>query len=78
MIYIDKYAYISALSEVRPERKLILGLLSLFLCILSSRLLAFATIFLFMVYLTVGKAKIPGKYYLKLMSLPFTFLFFSV
>ena len=78
MIYIDKYAYISALSEVRPERELILGLLSLFLCILSSRLLAFATIFLFMVYLTVGKAKIPGKYYLKLMSLPFTFLFFSV
>ena len=78
MIYIDKYAYISALAEVRPERKLVLGLLSLILCILSSRLLAFAAIFIFMGFLTVGKAKIPGKYYLKLMSLPFTFLFFSV
>lgn len=78
MIYIDKYAYISALADVRPERKLILGLVALILSILSNRLIAFAVIFIFMVGLTVGKAKIPAKYYLKLMNLPFLFLLFSV
>lgn len=75
---IDKVANISALSGEAPETKLTLGLVTLLLCLVSTHWLAFVFMFCLMAALTLGKAKIPIGYYIKLLSLPFVFLVFGV
>ncbi|PKK38808.1 Transmembrane component CbiQ of energizing module of cobalt ECF transporter [Clostridiaceae bacterium JG1575] len=75
---IDKYAYISALSSIAPERKLSLGLVALLGALFSGRLAAFAVLFVLMSALTVGAAKIPVKTYVQMLLLPLGFLLLSV
>lgn len=78
MIYIDKYAYFSALASVKPELKIIFGILALIVCICSNTILAFGFIFCVMLFFTIFKARIPIVYYLKLLALPLSFLILSV
>ncbi len=78
MIYIDKYAYFSALKDVNPLVKILFGGLSLIACVCSVNVLAFGIVFVTMFYMTVFKAKIPLSYYIKLLLLPLGFMIFGV
>lgn len=78
MIYIDKYAYISALKDTKPELKLLFGVSTLLVSISSISLVSFVVILLSMTFMTICKAKIPFGYYMKLIILPFGFLFLSI
>lgn len=78
MIYIDKYAYISKLKNIRPEFKLSFGVIALISAISSKSIYAYLFVFMLMAYLSIYKGKIPILYYMKLFVLPFGFLFLSV
>ena len=78
MIYIDKYACFSALKDANPLVKILFGGLSLIVCVGSVSLVSYATVFAAMFYATVFKAKIPFRYYVKLMVYPLGFLAFGV
>lgn len=78
MIYIDKYAYFSALKDTNPLFKILFGGLSLVACVCSINALTFGIVFIAMSYATVFKAKIPLSYYVKLLLLPLGFLIFGV
>ncbi len=78
MIYIDKYAYLSALKDTKAELKLLFGISALVAAICSMRLASYGMVFSVMFFITVFKAKIPILYYIKLMLLPLGFLIFSV
>ncbi len=78
MIYIDKYAYISALKDTAPAAKALLALVTLVVCIASCSFFTFGLAFGVMSYLTVFKANIPARYYGKLLLVPAAFLLMSV
>jgi cobalt/nickel transport system permease protein len=74
---LDDYAQASALREVNPRLKLLLGLGSIMLCVFSTSAVAPALIAATMTALTVFKAKIPLGFYLKLLSVPISFAILS-
>lgn len=78
MIYIDKYAYFSALKNTNPLLKILFGGLTLVVCVCSTSFLSLGVVFVTMFYVTVFKAKIPLGYYMKLLFLPLGFLMLGV
>ncbi len=78
MIYIDKFAYISALKGTKPELKILFGMTALITCICSQNFISFGIVFATMFLVTVVRAKIPMDYYVKLLLLPLGFLVLSV
>ncbi len=78
MIYIDKFAYISALKDTKPELKVLFGIATLIACIGSNNFISFGIVFISMFLAVVVLAKIPIGYYAKLLLLPFGFLVLGV
>ncbi len=78
MIYIDKYAWFSGMKDVNPSAKVLYGTVSLAACLCSHSFVSFAIVFATMAAVTVFRAKIPWRYYVKLMLLPLCFLLFGV
>lgn len=74
---LDDYAHSSALRETSPWLKLLLGLGAMLLCVTSSAPIAPLFIAVTMSVVTVGLAKIPGRFYSTLLLIPFSFSILS-
>ncbi|MBP2072366.1 cobalt ECF transporter T component CbiQ [Thermoanaerobacterium butyriciformans] len=74
---IDNYSYTNRMYNVHPVEKLLFAFLTMILCFVFDIYTNIAVIIL-MFMITVLKAKIPGKVYIKLMLIPFSFLMISV
>lgn len=78
MLLIDKYAYLNKLAFVHPLEKMIFSLgLLLVTLILKDERLSLITFFVMSAFIIIG-AKIPLKYYIKLLLLPAFFLLTSL
>lgn len=71
---IDVYAYNSKINHWNPAVKIGIALMMLLLCILLDNLYVSALVILLSAYLTVGLGEMPGREYVKLLSLPVAFL----
>lgn len=74
---IDSYAYTNRMYNVHPVEKLLFAFLTMILCFEFDAYTNIAVIILVFV-ITVFKAKIPAKVYIKLMLIPFSFLIISI
>ncbi|KHO61200.1 cobalt ABC transporter permease [Thermoanaerobacter sp. YS13] len=74
---IDSYAYTNRMYNVHPVEKLLFAFLTMILCFEFDAYTNIAVIILIFV-ITVFKAKIPAKVYIKLMLIPFSFLIISI
>ena len=74
---LDDYAHSNALRNTGPRLKLILGLGAMLLCISSVSPIAPIFIAITMSLITVGMAKIPGRFYSTLLLIPLTFALLS-
>ena len=74
---LDDYAHSSALRETSPRLKLLLGLGAMLLCVASPALIAPLLIAVTMSLVTVMLAKISGRFYSKLLLIPFSFSILS-
>lgn len=78
MISIDKLAYVSELKHVNPIEKFIFSMVTMLVCIVVNSTQASIAVLLIMSGITVFKAKIPFKIYIKLILLPLVFLIIGI
>ncbi len=74
MLLIDKYAYMNRLKSVHPAEKMLLSIFLLFFTLAVKETIVSLIIFIVMSSLTIFAAKIPFRYYVKLLLLPVFFL----
>lgn len=74
---LDNYAHSNALKNVNPSFKVLFALLTLIICVISTSPIVPLIITFLMSYLILFKAKIPAKFYLKFISIPFFFGFMT-
>ncbi len=74
---LDDYACTNALRDVNPGLKLSIGLASILICTFSTSPLAPLLVAATLGIATVLIAKIPAKFYLKLLTIPLAFAAFS-
>jgi cobalt/nickel transport system permease protein len=74
---LDDYAQCNALRDSNPRLKLLLGLGAILLCVSSVTPIAPLFIALTMSLITVVMAKIPGRFYSKLLLIPLSFALLS-
>ncbi|MGC4020153.1 MAG: cobalt ECF transporter T component CbiQ [Muricomes sp.] len=77
MIVVDKLCYRSKLRYVNAGEKFAFSILTLLFCVVSRSLVVAAVVFAANACLTVGKGKIPGTLYARLLTVPFLFLILS-
>ncbi|GFZ33004.1 cobalt ECF transporter T component CbiQ [Clostridium zeae] len=78
MFSIDKLAYISELRRVNSTEKFIFAIFTMFMCIALNSTYVSVIVLLLMSGITVFKGKIPFGTYVKLMSLPLSFLIVGI
>lgn len=74
---LEDYAHSNALINTSPRLKLLLGLGAMLLCVSSATPIAPLFIAITMSLITVGIAKIPGRFYSKLLLIPLSFSLLS-
>jgi len=74
---LDDYAHSNALKDTSTRLKLLLGLGAMLLCVASATPLAPLLIAVTISLVTVGLAKIPGRFYCTLLLIPFSFSLLS-
>lgn len=74
---LDDYAHANALRDVNPRLKLSLGLGSILVCVFSTSPLAPLFVAATLGAATIFLAKIPARFYLKLLAVPLAFVLFS-
>lgn len=74
---LDDYAHANALRDVNPRLKLALGLCSILVCVFSTSPLAPLLVAATIGAATVFLAKIPARFYLKLLAVPLAFALLS-
>lgn len=74
MLLIDKYAYINRLNKIHPAEKMTLTFFLLLFSLVVKDIAVSLSIFIVMSSLTIFAAKIPFRYYIKLLLLPVFFL----
>jgi cobalt/nickel transport system permease protein len=74
---LDDYAQSNALRDVNPKLKLSLGLASIFICAFSTSPIAPLLVAMALGMATIFLARIPAKFYLKLLAVPLAFVLFS-
>src|SRR5664280_146290 len=74
---LDDYAHSNALRDTSTRLKLLLGLGAILLCVSSATPIAPLFIAITMSLITVMLAKIPGRFYSKLLFLPLSFSLLS-
>lgn len=72
---IDRYAYTNRLRFVHPGEKAALAAMAVVFCLVSSRILVSGLVIFLMGGLVVFGARVPLRFYLKLMTVPTAFLF---
>lgn len=77
MIVVDKLCYRSKLRYVNANEKFAFSILTLLFCVVSRSLVVAGVAFAVNSYLTVGKGRIPGLLYTRLLTIPFVFLIMS-
>lgn len=78
MLSIDQYAYSNALKNIHPMEKFCFALITLGICLWSQSWLFHIIVIVGMTILTVGRAKIPIKFYGELAVAPIFFLVLGV
>lgn len=78
MLNIDGLAYNNRLRHIHGGEKALFALLTMWMGLIFSSVILSGLIIIVMSFLLVRRAGIPGRVYLKLMSLPFSFLFLSI
>ncbi len=78
MLIIDKFAYTNNLRKLSPKKKFGYSMGLLFASLINKEPLIFIAIIMMTFTATVFWAKIPLVKYLKMLSLPFAFLFTSI
>jgi cobalt/nickel transport system permease protein len=78
MVYIDKYAYFNDLRNVHPIEKFCFAISTLIIVLASNSITISISAFLLTSFLVLFKAKIPLKFYFKLLLLPGYFLIVGV
>lgn len=78
MLIIDKYAYSNRLAKADPVKKILFSFAMLILSIAVKNIFIHGAVILFMGGLTVIKAEIPFKNYVKIMLWPLSFLVVSM
>ncbi len=74
---LDDYAHANALRDVNPRLKLALGLGSILVCAFSSSPVAPLLVAATLSAATIFLAKIPARFYLKMLAMPLAFVLFS-
>ncbi len=74
---LDDFAHFNALRETSVRLKLLLGLISIFVCVYSQTPIAPLVVAASMSFITVTIAKIPGRIYLRLLLIPLSFALLS-
>ncbi len=74
---LDDYAHSNALRDVNPRLKLLFGLGSILVCVFSTSPLAPLVVAATMSAATIILAKIPARFYFKLLAVPLVFVLFS-
>lgn len=77
MLLIDKYAYINRLNKIHPAEKMVLTFFLLLFSLTVKDIVVSLSIFIVMSSLTIFAARIPFRYYIKLLLLPVFFLISS-
>lgn len=78
MINIDAYAYSNTLKTVHPAEKFIFAMITLVVCITSPTVITPLIVLALMAGAIIIKAGIPGRFFVKLMLVPLSFLLLSV
>lgn len=78
MLRIDQYAYSNRLRFTHPVEKFAFAVITLIICLAASSLITSLVITLLMAGVVVLRAGIPMRFYLKLMSIPMSFLILGV
>lgn len=74
MIGIENYAYNNCWRSIHPSTKIVFAIITMPLCISSRQLLLPVGVVLVMVFLTIGRAKIPADFYGRLCLIPAGFI----
>jgi cobalt/nickel transport system permease protein len=78
MLPIDRHAYSNGLSSFHPAEKFAFSIITLVICICASDLTTSLAVILTMAGVVVLRAGIPLGFYLKLMTIPMSFLVIGV
>jgi cobalt/nickel transport system permease protein len=78
MLRIDQYAYSNRLRFTHPAEKFAFAVITLIVCLAVSSLLTSLVITLLMAGMVILRAGIPMRFYLKLISIPMSFLILGV
>ncbi|TJX13532.1 cobalt ECF transporter T component CbiQ [Tissierella creatinini] len=78
MLIIDKYAYTNKLADSNPFNKFIIVVISLGITTIINNIYINLMIFAFMIFLTTIAAGIPFDKYIKILSIPMSFLIISI
>lgn len=78
MFNIDQYAYSNRLRSSHPGEKFAFALLTMSICLVSSTAVTSLAVLFLMAGAVILRAGIPWRFYIRLMSLPLSFLMVSV
>ncbi|MHB1404632.1 MAG: cobalt ECF transporter T component CbiQ [Desulfitobacteriaceae bacterium] len=78
MINIDTYAYSNILKTVHPAEKFLFAMITLVVCLTSLTVITPLIVLALMAGGIIIKAGIPGRFFVKLMLVPLSFLLLSV
>lgn len=78
MMYIDKCAYTNKLVNVHPLEKLIFAICTMLVCLTAKSMIIPVITVILMAVISVFAARIPIKFYAKLMLIPLSFIILGV
>ena len=74
---LDSYAHSNGLRDTNTYFKVLFAILTMLISLVSTSPVVPFVVFLLLTYLIIFKAKIPHKFYLKFLSVPFVFAFIT-
>lgn len=78
MFLIDSFAYKNKLVSVHPAEKMLFAISSMLICVLSKSVYLDCFVLILMTFLTIVRAGINWKFYIKLLLFPLSFLFLGI
>lgn len=78
MLSIDTYAYTNRLKKAHPAEKMLFALITLGVCLSFEEMLLYLFVIVSLTVITIAGAKIPLKFYLKVLALPLPFVLVGV
>ena len=71
--FLDRYAQSNAIRNVNTYYKVLLGIITMIVSLVSTSPVIHLTIFILVSFIILFRAKIPAKFYLKFVTVPLTF-----